>query len=528
MFSDARAGILGDVLSGDWQRREASLARVAVAAVVAWLAVTGLVGLDIGGGNWDEPTNVWTFMWAVENHVPLPRTYGYPMAIFDVIAATASPFLLGLTSRPEYHRFFLEIRAVLIVVTAFTPVATAALARALGSRPLVAALAAALAGTSFEFATHARYIAPDALGTLLLTTSLAFAARPEGRTRDLVVAAIFGGMAASTKYTLGLVALSVALAALLMAPRFKRLLIAGGACLAAFVVVTPGAVVEPQLVVAALRYQSRIYGGGAAGYGVDGFFDMVFHLVRWFACCAASPFVVGSLVVLACALAGLALAVPAVRAAPARAAPLVLAAALLGLFLVQPTFIVRNFLPLVPLLACAAAAAAGRFRVLAAPLVIVVVVDAGYLAFAAQTVAANKSSAPVEEIASYLDRRPDETFLVSPAVREALRGLDGKARPNVVAAPTAETRSVIALTTELQHPWKWHGGDPFLFQRVFGSREVNLSLYPTWKQPHVVMMDVDKARRLGCALDFHPPPEAPPPDRGVFDATMMHPDAAKP
>jgi hypothetical protein len=73
--------------------------------------------------------------------------------------------------------------------------------------------------------------------------------------------------------------------------------------------------------------------------------------------------------------------------------------------------------------------------------------------------------------------------------------------------PTAP-RWVLAFPEELLPLARWGGADPFLAERVFGPREINWNLYPTWGgPPRAVLVDIGKAQRLGLWLTLDAPVE---------------------
>jgi 4-amino-4-deoxy-L-arabinose transferase-like glycosyltransferase len=405
------------------------------------------------------------------------------------------------------------------VLASLAGVAAAVLARRAGRSFIEAVAAAALVSTSFELATHARYLAPDALATVLAGFALAALSSSDERApnrRALLLGALLAGMAASTKYTLGILAVPLCVAAWPASDRKERIArVAGAGALfvAGGVALTPGVVVEPGLVVAALRYQAATYGGGVTDYAASGVVGVAFDLARWLGLALASPFPAISLAVAALAVVG------AVAGFRELRVPLLFAGLLALVFLVQRTFIPRNFLPLLPVLAVCAArgvsAVAARVRrrelvgAVWVALFASVAVDAAFLVHAASTIADRRSDRVLDEIAAFVDARPDEHFLVSAALLDTLAKHDGVVRKNLVSPP-AEPKRLIARSDELLPPWRWPGGDPLLFEHVFGALEVNFHEYPTWLTAHVVLMDVDDAKRLGAHVDFVVPKETPP------------------
>lgn len=113
-----------------------------------------------------------------------------------------------------------------------------------------ALISALLLGVSFLHVRNSHYATNDVLATFLLTASFLFSARiyTRGRWSDYLLAALFGGLATSTKYTSSLFVLPI-LVAHFARPRQKRdgsvlrqqlpLLACGVVSLAAFLIGTP-------------------------------------------------------------------------------------------------------------------------------------------------------------------------------------------------------------------------------------------------------------------------------------------------
>jgi hypothetical protein len=156
---------------------------------------------------------------------------------------------------------------------------------------------------------HSRFQTVDIFATFLLTVSIFYALRlvpptpskaevaeeepPESPkrtlikdpvTRDAVLAGVFAGLSAGTKYT-GVLGLLVLFIVLLMCHRrrfLKEGLLALVTCVVAFVVATPGAILEPELFRQGVRFEMEhtasghgiVFAGTSSGY--------VYHLGNLF------------------------------------------------------------------------------------------------------------------------------------------------------------------------------------------------------------------------------------------------------
>jgi len=142
---------------------------------------------------------------------------------------------------------------------------------------LGAGAAAALIAVAPGHVVHSRFQTVDVFATLLLVASAFFALRliPEGEEpipqkafmRDLLLSAAFAGLSAGTKYTgaLGLVTL-LAILFLCHRPRFlKDAAIGLGVCVLAFLISTPGALLEHDKFMEDFGFEM---GHAAAGHGL--------------------------------------------------------------------------------------------------------------------------------------------------------------------------------------------------------------------------------------------------------------------
>jgi hypothetical protein len=514
----------------------ASSTRLAVAALVAFFFGVGLAAIAYGDQHWDEKQNVANARYMIESGAPFPGRYFYGGTLPLTLVVAAIPDLVSRDVLQASEAMFqkpyrLRARALLLALSSLVVLATFLLARALGRRPGEALFATGLVATSWALITHARFIAPDGIlaalttGAMAALASSARAAWPRARLVRLAIAAALVGVAAGAKYSAGilLVAVVVECARGPAGRRLRDALVVVVVCGLGFVLTTPGAIFEPDLVIAGLRFQAKVYGGGWVGYTVDGPAGMARTMLVWLAFAASSPFRGASFVLLAFALWG---AVLLLREHLRRDAatestwtPWLMPALFVALFLFQNVFLARNFHGLIPFVAILAAAGLGAVvdllgRVGAwgrwlglATMTVVVLAQAAFNIAAAESVANRSVERTVAEVARFVSDHPDETFLVSPAVKSAIG-----AAPNVVTEPSSSTRRLIALPGELFVGWEWPSNDPFLVDRVIGPQEIDWVWYTGWFGPsRAVVMSVEKARRLGASLEFSPHAKSDPP-----------------
>jgi hypothetical protein len=519
----------------------------------------------------------------------------------SAVAELAPPGLDGAPRAMMQVSYRLRARGVLVVLTSLTIVCTWVCARRLGRSAGEALVAAAFVATSFQLATHARFIAPDGLAVAWVSAALAGMARhraaavpgvgaavlqagaavpgvgaavlqagaavpgvgaavlqagaavsvgpggaPASLPWSLIASAACIGVAASTKYTAGaLLPLVVWLAwraDVDTRTRARAVAVCVAACAAAFVVVTPGALLEPAWFINGLRFQQLVYSQGWQGYTVDGPLAMLRALGGWLAFASLAswwPF----------AFACFVLALVGARALwrdgatgegvehRSRARAIVLAAPLLVLaFLPQRVFISRNFLPLLPVLAlCAArgftvARAALGARVhprasLALAVLVLGALGANALdaVLAAESVRNRSDDRLRVAVLHAVERHTRENLagfapglLVSPRVRAQL---PYPLAIRTESEPSAKTRRVIAYPDELLAEGSWPGTDAFLVEEVIGPREIDWRYAPTWRgAPRVVVMTIDKARAVGASLTFTP---GPAPERARMPMELL-------
>jgi hypothetical protein len=483
-----------------------------------WLASvgSGLWGRDFGEVHWDEPTTLLnaSFMW--REGAPLPRNYVHPTGAVLLLAAALTPDVVGhdvdaaLAGPRERREALLRGRSLFVLVTS-TAVLAAALAAWSRRRAVVdAVVAALLVAGSFELSTHARFLVPDGPLVAAVSWSLCFMLLAERRPRLLLAAAFCAGLACGTKYTGATLGAPLLVAAWRLGWRRPPDLAAlVGAGLAGLVVATPGLLVEPALVVGAFRYQQGLYRAGFFGYAIP---DTAARLQAIMLLLGGA--LMSNVVGVAAAVAGAAV-VGLVDGLRRRRHDVIVLAVGVAAWVIplalHPTHIARNHLPLVfvfAVLAAASLSAGWRVaRVLPVVLVVAGVVSVVDVGRAAATV--GDSRGPVVELAAWVDDHADEPVLASPAIIEALAALRGQASPSLQPPPgPTAPRWVLAFPEELLPLARWGGADPFLAERVFGPREINWNLYPTWGgPPRAVLVDIGKARRLGLWLTLDAPVE---------------------
>jgi 4-amino-4-deoxy-L-arabinose transferase-like glycosyltransferase len=150
-------------------------------------------------------------------------------------------FLLDVAvSRPGLH--YRISRSVSAAFGAATIVLAYALSLAAYRRPGAALLAAFALAVCHVHVRDSHFATVDVVATFFVTLSLVFAVRAskESTARDFVLAGLFAGLAASSKYNVGLVTIPIGVAALYRGREaLFRLALSAGAAAAAFALTSP-------------------------------------------------------------------------------------------------------------------------------------------------------------------------------------------------------------------------------------------------------------------------------------------------
>lgn len=520
------------------------------AALVLFVA-TGVRGLDFGR-HWDEGLLIEDVRGAVRSETLLPGRYQYPSVSFWLTLAPLVPRVAAdpPSTRKELAALQVELdgeladpsyrpraRLGFLLASALAVLAAALGARALGGRRGEAAAAAAIAAGSWQFAYHARWMAPDAVMAALggLATAAALAAcrprRPEGSLRGAWAAAVLAGLACGAKYTGGIFLFPALIAAQAAAGRpgawrrAGRLAAAVGLFAAAFLATTPGALLQPFQFFRDVRFEIRHYATGHWGYTVEPGLGHLAKIARYVGLDLGSevpPLAAGLALA---ALAGAALVLwrtALLRDGRARAAALLAVPLLLTPYLAsQRVLFVRNLLPLHFFLAVlaprgavlAAEALAGRApraaraaRLLPWALaVIALVAGTATLVPAAESIARRSPERTLADLAHWLETHPGRRVAITARLAARLAQAGHPVPPGSILPPETgrtpwkggELDGVVMLPEDAGSVFHLPSNRPGSIERWFGPREVDLEWYWTWPEPHPVLVSPEVARDLG-------------------------------
>jgi hypothetical protein len=506
-----------------------------VLALIVLLAWTGLRGVDFGY-HWDEyEAQVRPVQWSLDERTLLPNYYLYPSVNYGLNLAALFPTLwrdllqgmsgeelaADLRAATDQPQYLLNLRTIRIFLVSLAPLWVYLAVWLWRRSRLEALVAAGCLGLSWEIAYHARWGAPDAVmmqfAALTLLLTVAAVRRPEqARWRQL--AAVAAGLATGTKYPAGLLLIPVLLVSILATTEgraFRRavevviqeLLIYA----AAFVITTPGSVLQPWAFLRALSVEGGWYSQGHWGYTIP---SGPLHLARiadYLGLVLLSPFpVIAGLLSLTAAagawwvwkesrlLAGALLLFPATYVA---------------FFAVQRVMIVRNLLVLAPFMAILAGRGIvetirrlgwrpGRWA-LAAVAAGMMALNAAWLVHAGESIRGRGLDDPGADLATYARAHGRDSFLFSPRVRDEV-ARSGEEVPANAPAGIRDPDFVAVYAYEAMPNLEWPANVRTLTVRTFGPLEVNFNYYPTWEgNDRIVLMTFERACAVG--VDFAEP-----------------------
>jgi hypothetical protein len=485
----------------------------------------GALGIDFGE-HWDQRKIVKTVTTTYQTGILLPGWYNYPSLSYKLMMLASLPDAAavvlsdrGITPQLvdiEYaadgvlsisekvqevlksSAFPLRARLFFLFVTLLTGFWTYALARQLGAARWAALFSAALLFSSWEFAYHARWIAPDGLLTqfgilTLLLVMLSLSASGYKRLVWLFLSAVAAGLTCGAKYYGGMFLLPVLLAAFAYIRQqklsYRELALLGSGLLvvfaATFLISTPGALVEPMRFYKDVSFEVYHYGNGHFGYTVQAGMEHFTRYMTYLIFAGFSPYPPLALLAFLLAMVGvygllkqrqgwwpviLFLFIPVLH---------------IGYMSQQKVLFVRNsliVLPFVAILAAQGITFLWQWRPLSGPAgrVVMGILAVGLLAVnftwqynAAQSIQNRGQVDFRANLSAYIQSYPKVSFYLSPQAQELVEDLSF---PNVVADPQ-QAEKFVYFSRETNNLLANRFG---LYEPPYGPYEVNLNYYPSW------------------------------------------------
>lgn len=258
--------------------------------LLLWVLAAGLATWSIDfGDHWDEPKAMQALQRSAVERDLLPSIYYYPSLMHDVGLHSMLPEIASGQATtnenwtPEFrHQLLLRARRVSAWFTLFAIVAVSVVAQIVTRNRLATLIAPLFLAGSFEYFYHARWLAPDGyLATLgILSLAALVIASQRGSTPWLLLGSGLAGLACGAKYPGGILLLPAMLTAWQLAPTHSRMrhsLYVALTFTAAFLISTPGAVLDPTLFSEHVTEEIRHYATGHRGYTVS---SPAHHLAR--------------------------------------------------------------------------------------------------------------------------------------------------------------------------------------------------------------------------------------------------------
>ncbi|MFN2455739.1 MAG: phospholipid carrier-dependent glycosyltransferase [Pyrinomonadaceae bacterium] len=531
--------------AASFSRHTARLLRFAIPALLPFLflIVSDWKGLDYGV-HWDEvPYQVGPTRTMVTTGTLLPGFYQYPSFSYWLNAAALIPELAA--TRPETFEkaqelllrvldgesYLLRLRKIYLLVSALTVIWIYLLAVNWQRSRSEALLASAVLALSWEVSYHLRWIATDGLlmqfGALTILFVMQAWTRLRRRTFWLRLAALAAGCGCGAKYPGGLLIVPVLVCAYLISqqtpqpraavlrPTMKLILIFVGA----YLVCTPGTLLQPGKFIDGLLYEVRHYGKlGHGGHTIAAGLPHAWAIFVYLSTVLFSHYSLIALFFFALALVG----VYALIRESRHTALLFLCFPFLYLlfFSLQRVMVVRNLLVVAPFMALMTARGAAflgthagllagansirinhKGKLLQAAFAVLIctcfLVNAGWLAYAAQTIVDRHTDRFTRDAVAYISTRPENRFFLSPRASAQLSSSGSRQLANVTDDP-AQADTLFFYLSEALNRKNWPAYTPALTKTWFGAYEVNLNYYPYWSgDDRLVAMSMATARKVG-------------------------------
>ena len=538
--------------------------------LIGFSLFVGIRGVDFGN-HWDE----WKLVSSVETHIKkktfLPGWYNYPSMSYWLTLASAytcqPDVLLAPEQLPEAELkpFYLRGRTFFLIFSVMAIGLVFLTLLELGVGSWAALGGAALLAGSWEYGYHARWMAPDAIMATLATACLLFLMRfyRTSSERWAWLAAIFGGLALGSKYPAGLLIIILLVAIVLnwyakikrwsgilasaeaksadfifpQKPVFplKTVLLASFLFFAAFLLSTPGALLDFTKFKADLLFEIAHYKTGQDGHNVSGAAEHLGNLFRYFGFHVFSPNKLLSLFLALVSLSGVLFSLKRDRRL----------ALVLGLFPLlymiyfssQKVMFARNYLVLIPFsaiyfgLALSSIAtftesiliqrrprkenqaleippkkiSATQLSAAALPLLIVLVLAGFNLTFAykASDTIRRKDDLPffAKKVDLFVRSHPGQKYLFSTATTRFWNGFNlGEFPKNVYFTRDqvpGQDFEVIFFSRESElYPRKLEANHYDYVTHGFGAMEINLNYYPRWSHTKILVMKWKYAKKL--------------------------------
>lgn len=475
----------------------------------AFLLFNGYLGINFGH-HWDE----WIFISFVDKYFKsgnlLPDRYIYP-SLCHYLSLFAGYVFKILNSNQLNIAFFQKLefkiflRYVFLSLSCLSVFWVYILILKITKRYKYAFVAGLIFCASFEFSYHSRWAVSDLIATQFACLSTLILFLDLKRSKRLMLSSFVAGIAAGTKYTAGIVLINILI---MLAVEnidqknnvsIKRLLpgllIIFISFSFAFILTTPGCVIEPKIFFQDILWQKDVYASGHYGYTVAPGLSHLIKLSLYIIFVIFSKYAFVSIVVAFLVLVG------------AYYAFIKKEWNVFGLFFVMALYIVflsffkvmlvRNVMYVLPYFAAMAAygffsldnnivkretiaAAEGLFIILLL-FSLQAVVDSSWSVYRKDRIDVKR------ELNSFLERNRGKHFIYSKSVSRLL----------ALESDVPGTRDSYLMFFKDEVSWKYFEANRFrLYQTIAGPGDINFNYYPTWNgKDRIVILKAADARQ---------------------------------
>ncbi|MBX7256510.1 MAG: phospholipid carrier-dependent glycosyltransferase [Candidatus Hydrogenedentes bacterium] len=504
--------------------------------LIPWAVVLGIAvaGIDFGE-HFDEHYMIESVERTIDREVLLPGFYNYPSMLYSLCLAALLPDATAtLAQNPGLGReridalkpialekihtkgYTLRARVVSAFVSSLAVVWVYLLVLVWRRKWGEALLAAGLMASSWEVGYHLRYIAVDAVmmqfGALVMLLVVAYLRYPAQRWL-LWAAAIAAGFATSTKYPGGLLILPVLAADAMTwsgrgdwAKRATRLVLLGVTFAAAYLVITPGTVLEPIKFIGNVSYEFKHYKGGHFGHTVAPGPQHFMKILRYDTLDMLSPYKAIASAFFVLSVAG---AICALRKTPKIAALYIALPVLYTLyFTMQRVMFVRNLTLAAPFLAVCAAMGVGALwamwsnkvwrGALAAACSAAVIASVVWQAEAVSTIRDRNTVRFLRDALAYADAHPNERIFTPAITHERLAAVRASLPSNLVTDTASATQALFIWTDGFPDGWQTFPANiPRDVVAWFGPKATNFPYATAWPEEMIVVTPIAWAREHG-------------------------------
>ncbi|MFC1878739.1 ArnT family glycosyltransferase [Chloroflexota bacterium] len=519
------------------------------------------MGLDFGY-HWDEKLQFGLVQDSLESGILLPGWYKYPSITYwfsflgtlphavltwPQVGGNWQALVAHLINVTKTDAYLLQVRTIFLLVSALSLVWVYLQPLTWGRSWLEGLVAAAALGFSWEVAYHARWIAPDSVlmqfGALTILCATLAIRQPQHRFW-LYGSALAAGLACSTKYPGGLLVVPALIAAYTVqsvkeqtlrvsdeakegeaTPQFQALIIRGfhktirflNASFpvvlifgAAYLAATPGTLLEPIHFYKSITYELSHYSTGLSEQIITPGLPHLGLMLNYLAQVLFSHFRPAAWLIFSLAALGAFALFKKDRSLFALLT--IFPACYLLYFSTLAVMRARNLLVLAPFMALLSAHGAiyvwdklpkaGLRRIWLALLTAVLILNAGWLGYAAWSIQKRDPGRSTAALIEYVSKYPGSHFWASEKVWQQAYKQPGETPNNFSPLPGGDDGYLVFYASEGMHnPNDWPSSRPGMATRIFGPWEVNFDYYPRWAgEDRILVMPLDKAHQIGIQL----------------------------